>query len=89
MTSHFSSWQKRQAALKIGDIEASSYESKRDGCRVTLVKCEECARMYEEELEGAKAKVVSGLPLLCLSCDAEAQSPAFKGLTIQLGWFAD
>lgn len=67
-------------------VERSAYCSGRDGCWVALVKCDECARMFEEELETARAKIVSGVSLLCLACDGEAMVPAFFGVKIQISW---
>ncbi len=87
MTFHSSHMTDEQIEMMVANVEASSYLSRRDGCRVTLVKCSECARMFEDELEAAKAKIVSRVSLLCLGCDTDADEPGFKGLTIQFGWF--
>lgn len=67
----------QQTKMKIENVRASSYRSMRDNCLVTLIKCEECARMFEDELEAAMAKIVSGKPLLCLSCDPRAEEPSY------------
>lgn len=76
-----------QVKALVKQFEDNSYESKRDGCVVTLVKCAECSKMFEEELETAKEKAISKLDLLCLACDEDAVVPSFTGVTVKIGWF--
>ncbi len=72
--------------LLVTSLEKLAFESKRDGCRVALVKCAKCGREFEEEIRVARALIVGRLDFLCLACDPDASAPAFTGLTIQLGW---
>lgn len=71
----------------LDEAEDGAFLSRRDGCRVVLVRCAGCSKMFEEELGEAKAKIEGGEDPLCLACDDAAVVPAFKGITIQLGWF--
>lgn len=87
MKSPFSDLTDAQVRDLVIGLQDGSYLSRRDGCSVTLVKCAECARMFEEELDTAKAKVISRVGFLCLTCDAEAKVEAFRGLVVQIGWF--
>lgn len=76
-----------QVKAKLISVTGKAFESKRDGCNVTLVRCDECSRMFEEELEAARAKVVSQEWFLCLSCGGAAEAPWFRRITVQGGWF--
>lgn len=79
----------KDVEVRVLRAEEAAYPSRRDGCRVTLMQCSECARMFEEELESAKAKIADRQYLFCLECDDEAVVPAFTGVTIQIGWFSE
>jgi len=48
-----------------------SFESEKDGCTVTRARCQKCNKVFEEELEVAKTKIIEGQQVLCLSCDGE------------------
>lgn len=61
-----------QVDLLVDAIDRSEFRSKRDGCRVALVRCMKCARSFEEELEAAKDKIRGRQDFLCLSCDGDA-----------------
>lgn len=74
---------------RVFTAEANAYPSRRDGCRVTLMQCSECARMFEEELESAKAKIADRQYLFCLECDDEADVPALTGATILIWWSSE
>lgn len=87
MTSHSSHMTYEQINALVNQFKAGAYESRRDGCVVTLVKCAECSRMFEEELETAKAKAISQIDLLCLACDDSAASPAFTGVKVWMRFF--
>ncbi len=75
--------------VRVIRAEEGAFLNRRDGCRVTLVQCSECSRMFEEELESAKAKIKDSQYLFCLECDDEAVVPSFTGVTIQIGWFSE
>ncbi len=78
-----------QVRLLLKAIDTSAFTSKRDGCRVVLVKCAECNAPFEEELGVAKERTAGRLDLLCLKCDPDASVPALWGVTVQLGWFLE
>lgn len=71
----------------LADLEDRSYLSRRDGCRVVVVTCEECDQLLEEEIKEAKRKIIADLSTLCLRCDPEAVALSFTGVTIKIGWF--
>lgn len=73
-----------QVELMVGSVEDGAFLDRPGGCLVTLVRCVDCERMYEEELEAAKAKIVGRADLLCLSCDPDADVPFFMGVLLQL-----
>jgi len=75
-----------EKALMMVEIEDGAFESRRDGCVVSIVTCRGCKRLFEDELEEAKAKVLAGIDLLCLDCDEDATAPSFSGITVQIGW---
>lgn len=87
MNHYFSHMSYDEAQQKLAEIKAGAFSSKRDGCAVTLVKCVECARMFEEELEEAKVKIMGQREFLCLSCDPDATEPGFTGLMVQVRWY--
>lgn len=72
MTPHSSEHRKRRVEMKLHNIEASSFWSEADECLVTSVRCASCARLFQEELVYARARVVSEVNFLCLWCDPEA-----------------
>jgi hypothetical protein len=45
--------------------------------------CDICNELFEEELEEAKAKILSGEPVLCLVCDDEAEA---RDITAVMVW---
>ncbi len=53
-------------------IVGLAYFSKEDGCYVISLKCAECGKWYEEELDEAKSKLICGTALLCLACDNDS-----------------
>ncbi len=87
MSQNSSSMTYEQTKAMLDIIRDGAFPSRRDGCIVTLVKCVECSRMFEEELEVAKTKVLSNQALLCLACDEDATVPGFSGVTVQIGWW--
>lgn len=76
----------REKELKVESVQESTFRSKRDGCPVTLVECEECEKMFEDLPDAVIEKIVYGDPLLCLVCDPNAFDLSFVGITIQFGW---
>lgn len=67
-----------QVSLLLDALDRSEFRSKRDGCKVALVKCAKCTRPFEEELEAAKDKIRMGGDFLCLTCDEDATQPALS-----------
>jgi len=77
-----------QLSLLLDAVRNNSYLSRRDGCRVVLVRCVKCGKKYDEELEAAIEIIGSREKLLCLDCDDDATAPSFSGITVQIGWQA-
>lgn len=73
----------REKELKVKNIGASAYYSKRDKCWTTMVRCSKCAKPYEEGLNKASDLVELDMPFLCLMCDPDAESISFVGVTIR------
>lgn len=46
-----------------------AYRDELDGCVVTKVRCANCGKEFEEELEEAKAKILRRELSFCLFCD--------------------
>jgi len=89
MTYHSRRMTDRQIKAQVVRVEGQSFFSKRDDCRLVRVRCSECGRMFEEELEAAKAKLVSQVRFICLDCYTDADAPGLNRVTVQLGWFLD
>lgn len=78
---------RRTVKARVHKAKGESYLSLRDGCRVSLVRCERCLKLFEEETAKAVDKIEKGESFECLACDDEAVVPSFRGITIQLGWW--
>jgi len=76
----------RQVELTLSTIEDAAYLSRRDGCLVMLVECQECSRMFEDEVDAFRETILARKAVLCLACDDDAVVPSFSGITIQIGW---
>lgn len=70
----------------LANLEQWSSFSIVDGCRIVVVQCDRCFRMFEEELEEAKAKAIAGAPFVCLGCDAGAQEPVVEARVHVFDW---
>lgn len=54
---------------QVKSIREKSYFSEKDGCRVSLIKCDNCTKTYEEEQTVAEMKAERGMNFFCLACD--------------------
>lgn len=87
---HYSSYlADEEVELLLVAVYGASYLSKRDNCRVALVKCTKCGRSFEEEVQSAMESISGREDFLCLGCDPAGVKPAFVGLTLQIGWEAE
>ncbi len=87
MTHYSSCLTNEQIGLLLAAIEQSAYRSRRDGCRVAMVKCTKCGRAYEEELGAARQMLRDRDDFLCLGCDPQASAPGFTGVNVRIGWY--
>lgn len=86
MTSYSSCLTDEQIGLLLAAVENASYVSRRDGCRVVLLRCIKCGRSFEEELGAARRGIEDNVDPLCLDCDPASGACAFTGVTVQFGW---
>ena len=75
-----------QVDVCIAGLDRCSFFDHRDKLRVVEVGCTKCGITFSEELEAAKLKVTNGEMLVCIGCDENADRPAFRGITVQIGW---
>lgn len=74
-----SRYKDRVVGIRLQGVRASSFFSHQDGCWVSALKCQKCAKTYFEESSAAEVKVVIGLPFLCIACDGpEADVKALR-----------
>lgn len=69
----------------LASLAHHSFFSERDACWLVRVGCFNCGGAFLEELETARQKVLCCLPLLCLSCDPEAEEPVPREFVDKLG----
>lgn len=81
MISRFECMSDKLKEILIASLQHDAYFSEIDGFYVISIRCAKCSRVFEEELEAAKIKVISRADFLCLACDVDADAPAVKGIT--------
>jgi hypothetical protein len=86
MANYFSRLSVRQHESLLASVEWASYSSHEDGCRVVSMRCAECKKTFEEELQAAEERIGAELDFLCLACDRAADEPAFWGVRFALLW---
>lgn len=85
---YFSRLSNKEVELLLSTIEDGAYYSKRDRCAVILVKCQECSRMFEDEVNAFREGVIARRAVLCLDCDTDADAPALSSIAVRISWLS-
>ena len=73
MNPYFSDKELSRIVRNIGKADVTAFRDEESGCDVTYAVCDDCLKVFDEELEVAKYKMIARETSLCLSCDPLSQ----------------